>query len=216
MNYGLHNQLTSRLKKGFNPADAYKLGLASYSIAFTGTATSWVLITYFGRRTIYLWGLVFMSPLMWTIGFLSFGPGSSRGFLWAQAVLLLVWFGGYGLTLGPIAWVIASEISAGRMRNKTIGLARNFYYLLTIVNAVVSPYMLNPKEGNWKGKAAFPAAVMSLFWLVWAFFRLPETKGRTYAELDVLFEKKVPARLFKGYQIDAYNQTAVLEDIMDK
>lgn len=200
---------------GFNPHDAYKLGLGSYSIAFTGTTLSWFLLAYFGRRTIYLGGLLFMGPLMWIIGFLSFGPAGSRSFLWAQAILLLVWFGGYGLTIGPVAWVIASEVSAGKMRNKTIGVARNFYYLILIVNAVVAPYMLNPKEGNWKGKAAFPAAVMSLFWFLWAYFRLPETKGRTYAELDVLFEKKVSARCFKGYQVDAYDQNAALEDVKD-
>jgi hypothetical protein len=28
----------------------------------------------------------------------------------------------------------------------------------------------------------------------WSFFRLPEAKGRTYEELDLLFQKKVPAR----------------------
>ena len=30
------------------------------------------------------------------------------------------------------------------------------------------------------------------------FFRLPEPKGRTYGELDTLFEQKVPARRFKA------------------
>lgn len=32
--------------------------------------------------------------------------------------------------------------------------------------------------------------------LLWAFFRLPETKGFTYAELDQLFENKISARKF--------------------
>lgn len=33
--------------------------------------------------------------------------------------------------------------------------------------------------------------------VVWAYFRLPEMKGRTYRELDILFERGVPARKFK-------------------
>jgi SP family general alpha glucoside:H+ symporter-like MFS transporter len=37
---------------------------------------------------------------------------------------------------------------------------------------------------------------------VWAFFRVPETRNRTYEELDVLFSKNIPARKFKDYQID--------------
>lgn len=37
--------------------------------------------------------------------------------------------------------------------------------------------------------------------LLWAFFRLPECKGRSYRELDVLFERKVPARKFKKTEV---------------
>lgn len=33
---------------------------------------------------------------------------------------------------------------------------------------------------------------------------MPEPRGRTFAELDLLFERGVPARKFKGYQIDVF------------
>jgi len=39
---------------------------------------------------------------------------------------------------------------------------------------------------------------------IWIFFRLPEPKGRTYGELDVLFERKVPARKFKSTNVDFF------------
>lgn len=39
---------------------------------------------------------------------------------------------------------------------------------------------------------------------VWAFFRLPEPKGRTYEELDILFAKGVSARKFAKSEVDAY------------
>jgi SP family general alpha glucoside:H+ symporter-like MFS transporter len=37
----------------------------------------------------------------------------------------------------------------------------------TEMNSVVAPYMLNPKEGNLKGKAAFPAGAFTVLLLVW-------------------------------------------------
>jgi SP family general alpha glucoside:H+ symporter-like MFS transporter len=37
---------------------------------------------------------------------------------------------------------------------------------------------------------------------VWGFFRLPETKDRTYYELDVMFQKGISARKFSKYKID--------------
>lgn len=36
---------------------------------------------------------------------------------------------------------------------------------------------------------------------MWAFFRLPEMKGRTFEDLDILFALKVPARHFSEHVI---------------
>lgn len=82
------------------------------------------------------------------------------------------------------------------MRIKTISLGRNTYYFLSIINVVVSPYLLNPEEANLQGKAAFPAAVLTLMMIAWTFFRLPEIKGMTTETLDQLFHKGTPARKF--------------------
>jgi SP family general alpha glucoside:H+ symporter-like MFS transporter len=71
------------------------------------------------------------------------------------------------------------------------------YYFLSIINVAISPYMLNPKKWDLKGKAAFPAAILNVLLLLWAYFRLPETKGMTPETLDHLFHEKVPARKFK-------------------
>ena len=81
---------------GLNAKDAFKLSLGTYSIAFVGTVLSWALQARLGRRTIFLVGLMFMTPVMFLIGFLSLAD-QTTGVKWAQSVLLLVWFGGYGL-----------------------------------------------------------------------------------------------------------------------
>jgi MFS transporter, SP family, general alpha glucoside:H+ symporter len=65
------------------------------------------------------------------------------------------------------------------------------------MNTILAPYMLNPAEGNLKGKAAFPAMGFTALLLVWSFFRLPETKGMSPETLDHLFHEEVPARRFK-------------------
>jgi SP family general alpha glucoside:H+ symporter-like MFS transporter len=36
---------------------------------------------------------------------------------------------------------------------------------------------------------------------LWAYFRLPEMKGRSYRELDILFERKVSARKFSKTEV---------------
>ena len=64
--------------------------------------------------------------------------------------------------------------------------------------------MLNPSARNWKGKSAFLPALLNFFLNFWVFFRVPECKGRTYEELDVMFARGVPARQFKSYEFDLY------------
>lgn len=40
--------------------------------------------------------------------------------------------------------------------------------------------------------------------LTWAFFRLTESKGRTFEELDIMFGEKLPTRKFATFKVDAY------------
>jgi SP family general alpha glucoside:H+ symporter-like MFS transporter len=39
---------------------------------------------------------------------------------------------------------------------------------------------------------------------MWVYFRLPEPRGRTYGELDMLFEQKVSARKFAKTKVDPF------------
>lgn len=56
----------------------------------------------------------------------------------------------------------------------------------------------------WAGTSAVVA--------VWAYFRLPEPKGRTYEELDILFAKGVSARKFAKAEVDAYADAYEMPD----
>jgi SP family general alpha glucoside:H+ symporter-like MFS transporter len=153
-----------------------------------------------------------MIPILLVVGFLEFGRGKNSTIPWVQSVIFMVWFAGYGLTIGPIPYVIASETSATRLRMKTISISRNFFYIMNMISTISSPYMLNPANGNLKGKAAFPAAAVSCAVLVWAYFRLPECKGRTYEELDIMFERRISARKVKNYTVDIH----AIGDILKK
>jgi SP family general alpha glucoside:H+ symporter-like MFS transporter len=64
--------------------------------------------------------------------------------------------------------------------------------------------MVNPGNANWKGKAALFWAGTSAVFFVWTFLRLPETKDRSYEELDLLFIENIAARRFSKMKVDAY------------
>lgn len=74
--------------------------------------------------------------------------------------------------------------------------------------------MINPLNGNLKGKCGFVWFVTTSMVLLWAVFRLPESKDRTYEELDVLFAKKVKPWKFSSHQFNAvFEANAVTKEL---
>jgi len=162
-------------------------------------------MTHLGRRTLYVGGLGGLFLLLLVVGFISLAGNHNTAASWATGSMLLVYTFVYDSTVGPVCYSLVSELSSTRLRTKTVVLSRNAYNLFSIVNGVIIPYMLNPTAWNWRGKAGFFWGGLCLLCVVWSFFRLPEPKGRTYGELDVLFEQRVSARKFRTTAVDPFH-----------
>ncbi|KAM6480848.1 sugar transporter [Trichoderma sp. SZMC 28011] len=187
---------------GLPAANAYKMTIGQGGIHFLCTLLSVFVTARFGRRGIMLCGYAGMSCSMFILGFLALAH-QTTGLGYGQAIMYLVWYVVYQLTIGPTAFIVVGEISSTRLRSKSISLARNAYNVANVFSATVAPYTLNPTAGNLKGKTAFLAAAFALLCLLWGYFRLPESKGRTYEELDLLFSQNIKAREFKDAVVDS-------------
>jgi SP family general alpha glucoside:H+ symporter-like MFS transporter len=189
---------------GLVTSDAFDMSIAQYVLGAIGTVLSWFLMLRVGRRKIYVWGLFTLTVLLFIIGCLGI-PHHSSGTSWAVGTLLLIYTFVYDFTVGPICYSLVAEIPSSRLRQKTVVLARNAYNISgTAYTGVIGLYMLNPTAWNWGAKAGFFWAGNCGLCFLWAYFRLPEPKGRTYAELDVLFDQRVPARKFAQTEVNPY------------
>lgn len=191
------------VQAGLNPSLAFDFSVGGLGLACIGTITSWFLLSYIGRRTLYVWGLGVLAFVMLIIGILA-SASTSKQSSFGQAGLVVFWLLTYYLTVGPVCYAIIAEIPASNLRNKSICLSRISYYLSQVVGNVIYPYMINPTEGNWHGKTGYFFAGTGLLFFLWAFFRLPETKDRTFEELDIIFMGHVKARDFSKCKVDAY------------
>ncbi|KAI6775282.1 hypothetical protein HG530_002040 [Fusarium avenaceum] len=192
------------VQAGLPETISFRMSVGGLGIASVGTIVSWWLLAPFGRRTLYLWGLGLLTGVLMIVGIISASAGDSKGANYAQASFMLLWLGIYYMTVGPVCYAIISEVSSTRLRNKSICVSRIAYYIAQIVCNVVNPYMLNPTAGNWRGKTGFFWGGCCLVFFVWTFFRLPETKNKTFEELDILFANSVKTREFSMYKVDAY------------
>jgi hypothetical protein len=108
----------------------------------------------------------------------------------------------FSLTSIPNSFVILCEVSATKVRSKTIAIATAVQAIFGIAMTVAFPYLINPDQADLRGKVGFFFGGLSAFSLLWAYFRCPETKGRTYEELDLMFARGVPTREFKKYRVE--------------
>lgn len=125
---------------GLTNEGAFDLSLGQYAIGMVGTVFSWVLMTYFGRRTLYLGGLMILNVFLFVIGFIALAPVSTAT-SWATGSMLLVYTFFYDSTVGPVCYSLVAELPSNRLRTKTIVLARNLYNVFSIVNGVIIPYV---------------------------------------------------------------------------
>lgn len=194
---------------GLSTDISFDFSMGLYAIAMLVVIIAWFAMARLGRRTLFVGGLSFMCLVLLIIGFVALAPPKAKGPNFAIGSMLVVWALVYNITVGTITYSIVTEMPSSRLRTKTVVLGRNLYNVIGIINGVITPRMLNPSAWNWKGKAGFFWAGMCLLCLIWAFFRLPEPKGRTYGEMDALFDRKVSARKFKSTAAELFAEEIV-------
>lgn len=167
---------------------------------FVGTVISWGLMSRFGRRSLYIAGLVIMMVICVAIAVAGFTDTPL-----VVGILMIILNLGYNVSIGPVCYCIVAEIGSARLRPMTVVLARTTYNLTGLVTNTITPRMIQPSEWGWGARCG-------LFWfgtaglcLIYCFFRLPETKGRSFAEIDLLFENKIGARHFSKTNVDQFD-----------
>ncbi|KAL6451381.1 MAL61 Maltose permease MAL61 [Candida maltosa Xu316] len=190
---------------------SFNFSIIQYCLGILGTLGSWFLSQKFGRFQIYFYGLIAVAVLLMITGGL--GCSSSQSASMGAGSMLMVYTFAYNLTIGPMCYCIVGEMPSAQLRSKTIMLARNLFNIAGIVVAIITPYMLNPTEWNWKAKAAFLWSGLAVCSAVWVYFELPETKGRTFAEIDKLFAERVPARQFKHTIPTTFDTGEIMEKL---
>ncbi|RWA07224.1 hypothetical protein EKO27_g7891 [Xylaria grammica] len=187
-------------RAGLSESTSYYFALGQYGINSVGVLGAWALLTLgYGRRTLYISGLAALFVILLVLGFLGLPQNRDAASL-ATGSILLFWALVYQLTVGTI---------------KTVVLGRILYNIVGIVAGVVTPYMLNPTAWNWGNYAGFFWAGSCFLCLIYTYFRVPEPAGRTFAELDMLFEKGISARKFASTKVDVFAEH-IQGDAMDQ
>ena len=196
---------------GLAPSMAFTFTIIQYVLGIVGCIQSWFLAKNAGRFTIYFSGLCTQFVILVIVGAL--GCSSDKNASWGIGSMLLVFTLVYNSSVGPLCYCIVAEMPSVKLRTKTLIIARNAYNVAGIVIAVITPQMLNPEAWNWKAKTGFFWAGFALAGLIWCWFDLPETKNKTFADLDALFENRIASRKFKSTELATFDVGRMMENL---
>ena len=95
-------------------------------------------------------------------------------------LFVLTYVASFGVAMGPVVWVVLSEIFPTRMHGAATSVATVCLWAANFFVTQFSPRILEQLEG----KSFFVYAVMCVVAFVFVSVFIPETKGRTLEEIE--------------------------------
>lgn len=185
---------------GYSTSMSFKLQIVQQVLSMVGNAMSWYLIDKVGRRFLTVYGTAALTVILWVMGGLAVvgTPAALKG----TVAMILVYCWLYNVTIGATAYTLLTEVATARLRAKTIAIGIAFQSCWGIMWSFVLPYLFNPDKANLGGKLGFIFGGLSFPCIAFLWWYQPETRNRSYEELDEMFMKHVPARKFDTYVTD--------------
>lgn len=145
------------------------------------TILSMWLIDRKGRRPLLLTGIAGMAITLGLLGLAFRVSSQSTALAWVAVISMMAYVASFAISLGPIFWLLISEIYPLKIRNSAEGLAATFNWganLLITLTFLTLVEKLGPSSTFWLYGASAVAA-----W-VFSYYFVPETKGKTLEEIE--------------------------------
>ncbi|KAL2802989.1 general substrate transporter [Aspergillus granulosus] len=181
--------------------DPFRLTAISSTLQLLSNIAAVCLADIIPRRGGLIGGgsiLMFWSVI---IAGVSTAPTTNHAANTALLVFMITWSMLYTATVGCYGWAVAQETASQATRPKTISLVLVCQQLTALLISSVFPYFINPDELNWGGKVMFLFVGAEVLFIAGLYFFQPETKGRSYVELDALYASGVQPRRFKRFNV---------------
>ncbi|MEU5877927.1 sugar porter family MFS transporter [Spirillospora sp. NPDC047279] len=159
-------------------AIAQALTVGVTNVVFTVIAI--LLLDRVGRRTLLIVGTAGLTVALALLAAF-FGFGWQDEAPWLALVALLVYIASFAVGLGPVFWLMISEIFPLAVRGRAIAVCSLFNWA---ANFLVSYYFLQLIEAIGRSWTFWLYAGLSVAGIVFFVTRVPETRNRTLEEIE--------------------------------
>jgi len=151
------------------------------NIVFTVVAI--LTVDRWGRRPLLMVGSVGMAIGMFALSILCFNNVINAFAL----VFIIIYTASFMMSWGPICWVLISEIFPNTIRSNAVAVAVAAQWISNLIVSSTFPTLLNFSAGG----TYLIYAVFSVLSIVFVFFLVPETKGKTLEDMTNLWRSKM-------------------------
>ncbi|SJX66101.1 related to monosaccharide transporter [Sporisorium reilianum f. sp. reilianum] len=179
--------------------DPFVLTVYAYVCQVVGAALAIVALEKVGRRSLALPGFVVLTIIDIAAGVLAFYADDAN-VAKAISALAMVFNFVWTLCFYSISLLMPSELPTQRLRNYTMSYAIGWGQATAVVTTLALPQITASDAGNLAAKAYLIFGGCMLVITILAFFLLPETRGRTFFEIDQLYTHRIPAWRWSKYE----------------
>jgi sugar porter (SP) family MFS transporter len=173
-------------------AQSVLVGLVNVGMTFVAI---W-LIDRLGRKPLLVFGLTGMTLSLLTIcwafqtAHASLGSGPAVSHENVVLIAIITYVASFAISLGPVMWVLLSEIFPNEERAAAISVVGFWNSLVSASITLIFPMEL----ANWGSAGTFLAfGLLAAAGLLFIVMLAPETKGKTLEELEVILTEPKPA-----------------------
>jgi len=189
---------------GIEQTQAFTITAIMFALQLVANMLSWYLLERLGRRPMLLTGIAVTLVSHLIIGGIGTDSSYTSGVLpkviVAFMVIIIV---SCQLSVGTAGWAVTFEVSTLQLRASTQAIVVAINSSIGFAIVLSLPYMINPDQGNLGPKIGFVFSSLSLLAIIFVFLLVPEMRGRTFGELDYMFQHRIPTRRFKGFVVPA-------------
>jgi len=150
------------------------------------TIVSMWLIDRAGRRPLLLTGIAGMVVTLGALGWVFHSASRTGALAWLAVISMMLYVASFAISLGPIFWLLISEIYPLQVRNSAEGLAATFNWGS---NLVVSLTFLSLLHGLGAPQTFWLYGLFAIGAWVFSYRLVPETKGHTLEQIEQFWRK---------------------------
>jgi MFS transporter, SP family, arabinose:H+ symporter len=153
-------------------------------VFFVFTILSLVLVDKLGRKKLMLWGTGLMAFFLFMLAFSFYASDVNPTWI---LIFVMGYIATFAFTLGPVVWVLLSEIFPNYVRAKALSYSSAVLWLTTSLVVLVSPIIL-----EYSVVLNFVLfGVFNFLGVLFVWKYVPETKGKSLEEIEkMLFENQ--------------------------